>query len=336
LKPLVSVVVPTLNAERYLEECLGALLAQEWPRDRLEILVADGGSDDRTLDIARSLGVDRILANPLKTGEAGKAVGVKAARGDLVCSVDSDNIVVGSDWLARMVAPFEDPEVVGAEVARFQYRRQDRLINRWHAMTGVADPLTLHVGNYCRDSLVTGRWTEFPHAAEPRDGWEKVRLDPSAVPVLGANGFIVRRSAFEILPVGDYHFDLDFVYELVRAGHDVFARVDAEVRHYFCDGVRQYARKQRRRVDDYFAFAASGERTYPWAARSRRGVASFAMSTALVAPLVQEALAGWRRRRDVAWLFHPLAAFITIWVYGTGTIRGRTRPQALDRTGWRQ
>jgi glycosyltransferase involved in cell wall biosynthesis len=115
--PLVSVVLPTLNAARTLEECLDALLVQDWPRERLEILVIDAESTDRTLDIARSRGVDRVLANPLKTGEAGKAVGIRHARGDLVLSVDSDNVVVGNDWLRKMVAPFEDPDVIASEGA---------------------------------------------------------------------------------------------------------------------------------------------------------------------------------------------------------------------------
>lgn len=339
--PRISVVIPTLNAERYLDECLAALFDQDWPRDALEVLLVDAGSTDRTLEIARGHGVDRILDNPLKTGEAGKAVGVKAATGELILSVDSDNVVVGTDWLARMAAPFEDPEVFAAEVARFDYRRRDRLINRWHALTGVADPLTLYVGNYARDSLVTGDWTGFPYSSEPRDGWERVELDAEAVPVLGANGFMVRRSAFDGMPVGDYHFDLDFVYELVLRGHRTVARVDIPIRHYFCDGLPRFVRKTRRRADDYFYFSSSempehSRRTYPWTSRQHAGVLRFVASTLLVVPVLLDAARGARRKPDVAWLFHLPACWITLVVYGLATIRGRLRPRLLDRRGWSQ
>lgn len=337
--PLVSVVVPTLNAERYLDECLTALLEQDWPRDRLEIVVADAGSTDATLDIARRKGVDVIVENPRRTGEAGKAVGIAAARGELICSVDSDNVVVGDDWLRRMTAPFVDPDVIASEVARFHHGRADRLINRWHALSGVADPLTLSTGNYARDSLITGTWTGLPHASAARPGWEKVTLHPACVPVLGANGFVVRREAFDLVPGGrgEYHFDLDFVDALVRAGHRTFARVDAEVHHYFCDGVRQYVRKTRRRADDFFFFRSAGERTYPWLRRRQmRGIARFALSTLTVVPLLVDMVRGARRRPDPAWLFHVPACWITLVVYAVATVRGTFAPRMLDREAWRQ
>jgi glycosyltransferase involved in cell wall biosynthesis len=337
-EPLVSVVLPTLNAERYLPECLDALLAQDWPRERLEILVVDAGSSDRTRAIAGERRVDRILDNPLRTAEAGKAVGLRAARGELVCSVDSDNVVVGSDWLRRMTAPFSDPTVIGAEVARFDYRRGDGCINRWHALSGVADPLTLYTGNFARDSLLRGTWTLLPHDTEQREGWERITLRPGAVPVLGANGFLLRRDvALRAVPVGTYHFDLDYVAELVEAGYPVFARVDASVRHYFCDGPGQYVRKTRRRAEDFFYFRSEGRRSYPWAQRRQLGgVVRFIASSLLVVPLLLDVARGMRRRPDRAWLWHPVACWITLAVYAEATIRGALRPRSHDRSNWRQ
>lgn len=336
--PLVSVVLPTLNAERYLGECLDALLAQDWPRDRLEILLCDAFSTDATRAIAAERGVDRILDNSLRTAEAGKALGIRAARGELICSVDSDNVVVGRDWLRRMTRPLiEDPEVFGSEVARFHYRREDGVINRWHALTGVADPLTLYTGNYARDSLLTGTWTGFAHVCESREGWERVTLTPGQIPVLGANGFVLRRSVTKDLPVRDYHFDLDYVHELVRSGRAVVARVDATVRHYFCDGPHQYARKTRRRADDFFFFQSEGQRTYPWTdARRLRGVADFVLCTVLLLPQLRDTARGMRRRPDPAWLWHLPACWITLVLYAVAVVRGRLAPKALDREGWRQ
>jgi glycosyltransferase involved in cell wall biosynthesis len=335
--PTVTAVLPTLNAQRYLDECLRALREQDYAGE-IEILIVDGGSTDRTVAIAREHGVDRILENPLRSGEAGKAVGVKAARGDLILLLDSDNIVVGSDWLRRMVRPFiEDDEVIGCEPARFEYRRQDHPINRWHALLGAADPLTIYTGNYARDSVLTGRWTDCPHACESRDGWERVRLYPNWVPVLGANGFMIRKVAYETVPVGDYLFDLDYVHQLVLAGHSVVGRADVAVRHYFCDGVRRFKAKTRRRVDDYFFFSSSGQRSYPWTGRRTRAMAEFVVSTVLVVPIVREAMRGYRRYPDVeAWAWHVFACWITLLVYATGVIRGRLRPTMLSREGWGQ
>ena len=67
----LSVVIPTLNSEKTLAECLAAIRAQSLPRDSYEIVIADAGSSDRTLEIAREYGVETVTGNPLKTGEAG-------------------------------------------------------------------------------------------------------------------------------------------------------------------------------------------------------------------------------------------------------------------------
>jgi hypothetical protein len=220
--PTVSVVIATLNAERDLEACLAAVAAQDYPADRVQLVVGDAGSTDRTLEIvARHGGV--VVPNPRRTAEAGKAAALTAATGELVLLLDSDNIVIGTDWLRRMAAPFvADPDVMGCEPARFHYDPDDNVVNRWHALLGAADPLTIYTGNYARDCVLTGTWTDLPHRSVAHDGWERIVLDPRAVPVLGANGFVMRRRAYELVPVGDYLFDLDHVHELVARGHAVF------------------------------------------------------------------------------------------------------------------
>lgn len=334
--PGISVLMPTLNAQKYLDECLGALRAQDYPRELVEIVVADGGSTDATLDIARAHGVEQIVPNPLRTGEAGKAAALRVATKELILHVDSDNVVVGPDWLRRMVAPLADPEVISSEALRWEYRREDHFINRYQALTGVNDPMAIFVGNYDRYSVLTRRWTDYPFRSEPRDGWEKVWLSPEHVPTMGANGYLVRREAYDGLDVGDYLFDIDAVHDLVQQGHTCVARVDVPIRHYFCDSVARFHKKTKRRTDDFFFFSAQGRRSYPWTSRQRAGVVRFVVSTVLVVPLLVQVARGFRRKRDPAWLFHVAACWITLVDYAAGTIKGRLRPRMLDRKDWSQ
>ena len=54
--PLVTLVMPSYNEEAHIEVCLRSLLGQDYPADRMEVLVADGGSADRTREIVAKLG----------------------------------------------------------------------------------------------------------------------------------------------------------------------------------------------------------------------------------------------------------------------------------------
>jgi succinoglycan biosynthesis protein ExoA len=68
--PFMSIVLPALDEERYIERCIRSLLDDPYPRDRLELFVVDGGSTDRTVEIAERLRREfpfiRVLRNPAR------------------------------------------------------------------------------------------------------------------------------------------------------------------------------------------------------------------------------------------------------------------------------
>ena len=332
--PTISCVIPTLNAARTLERCLASIRAQEYD-GAIEIVLADAGSTDATLEIARRYDVDQVVANPGQTGETGKAEGIQAATGEILAFVDSDNVLVGSDWMARMTAPFADPAVVSTEALRWEYSREYGLIDRYCALTGVNDPASIFIGNYGRYSFLTNRWTGFDVDQEPVDGYVRVRVDPELLPTMGANGYLVRADVFRSVVTGDHLFDIDAVGELARHGHDVVARVDVAIGHLFAPSFGVFARKTKRRARDYLYYTARGERTYPWG-RYRRGLALFALATVTTVPVVAQAAAGYARKPDRAWWFHPVACWTTLGIYGWETVRARFKAERLSRRGWQQ
>lgn len=105
----VSVVVPARNEEPRIGGCLGALLAQDYPREAYEVIMVDDGSTDRTVGVAEGFGVT-VLRQPHRGGAAARNLGVAHARGELVAFTDAD-CVAERHWLHELVAAFEDPEV---------------------------------------------------------------------------------------------------------------------------------------------------------------------------------------------------------------------------------
>jgi GT2 family glycosyltransferase len=109
--PEVSVVVPVFNGEKTIAACVRSLLALEYPRERLEILVVDNQSTDATRDRLREFGTAiQVLAEPTRGASAARNCGVRAARGRIVAFTDAD-CRVDRAWLSHLVAPLADPAV---------------------------------------------------------------------------------------------------------------------------------------------------------------------------------------------------------------------------------
>lgn len=111
-QPLVSVVVPVRNEEQHIEACLERLLAQDYPRERLEILVVDGRSSDRTRAIVKTVAAHhpdasvRLLDNPERTVPHAMNTGIRAARGAVIVRMDGHSIPT-PDYVALSIAALE-------------------------------------------------------------------------------------------------------------------------------------------------------------------------------------------------------------------------------------
>lgn len=329
--PSVSVLIPTLNSARTLADCLEAVSRQDYPRELIEIIVADGGSSDATVAIAESFGA-RVVENPRKTGESGKAVALQNASRDVVAFIDSDNILVGNDWMIRMVAPFSECNVAGTEPLSFFANPGDSIIDRYCALAGVNDPLCLFTGNYDRESAITGRWTNLNLETEERGDYFTFSLVQD-LPTIGANGTTYRRSCLDWFS-GNYFMDIDVPMLLARHHPEArFAKVRTSIRHLYCRDSAQFRLKQTRRVRDFFESGKSnsGERVYPWRRYARRGIIKFIVLTVAVFPLVGQALRAYYVTHDRAALFHPVACWMTLWVYGANFIFARGKGLSRDR-----
>lgn len=328
--PSISVLIPTLNAARVLGACLRSLTKQDYPQDKLEIIVADGGSTDKTLEIAQKYKA-RIYKNPLKTGEAGKAVALKRAKNKLVALIDSDNILASKNWLKRMAEPFSDPEIIGSEPWEFTYRKQDSLVNRYCALIGANDPYCYFIGNYDKKSVLSGRWTGLKMKEEDREKYLKVEIKGEILPTIGANGVLWRKEVLKkTVGRSQYLFDTDVPYRLAPF---YLAKVKVGIIHLYCREVKDFYRKQKRRAKDFFYLEGKKERKGTFQ-RQRERQLYFIISTLLVFPLIFQVIKGYLKKPDRAWFFHPLACLMTLWLYSSETILAWFTQTEMNREGW--
>ena len=333
----ISIILPTLNAARTLERCLAAIRGQDYPHERVEIVMADAGSTDGTLAIAERYEVERIVSNPLKTGEAGKAVAIEASSGEILALIDSDNILDDPAYLSKAAALFRDSSIDAVEPLYWTFDPGDSLVNRYCALLGMNDPVSWFLGNYNRYSHLSGTFTGVPlrSVTETPEAFI-VEVDPVHVPSFGANGFLVRRRALDGLAWKPYYFDIDVFQQMAAAGRNRIAVMKTGIRHLYCDTVATFRRKQARRIRDYFHHARGKRRTYGYAAIPKRRYALFVLKTVTVVPLLWQSLRGYLRKPDTAWWFHPAACWITLWEYGWGMIRSLWGAAEYDRREWKQ
>ncbi|MBT9166359.1 MAG: Peptidoglycan-N-acetylglucosamine deacetylase [Chloroflexi bacterium] len=118
-RPELSVVIPALNEEKLLPECLKSLECQDY-RGQYEVIMVDNGSTDATASIARNFGIKVISCPEIKSVFYARQVGADAARGDIVVQADADT-VYPKGWLNRIASQFASHPEVAAIAGRFFY-----------------------------------------------------------------------------------------------------------------------------------------------------------------------------------------------------------------------
>lgn len=118
-KPLVSVVLPVHNGQKYLHAAIGSVLAQTFKN--FELIVINDGSTDSTAEIIKSFDDPRIvyICNEQNLGLiASLNLGIARAKGELIARMDSDDVAISSrlEIQVEYLDQFSDCDVVGSAV----------------------------------------------------------------------------------------------------------------------------------------------------------------------------------------------------------------------------
>ena len=182
--PLVSLIVPAYDEEEVIAAKVENALRLDWPRELLQIIVADDGSTDATPERAREAGADLVLELPPGGKVAALNEAVADADGEFLAFSDA-NSEWAPDALGRLLAPFAD-ERVGYVCGQVRFR----------------DPEG--------DNLEGAYW---------RYEMSIRTMESELAGITAGNGAIyaVRRSAYEALPPSGSH-DLSFPFRLAKRG----------------------------------------------------------------------------------------------------------------------
>ncbi len=111
-EPLVSIIIPVRNEAGLLKNCLESISNLDYPKDRIEVIIADGMSTDDTVNTAKQLGA-RVVLNEKKTVSPGRNIAFKLAKGEIIAFTDAD-CIVDKGWIINSLKYFKDDKVACA------------------------------------------------------------------------------------------------------------------------------------------------------------------------------------------------------------------------------
>jgi len=106
-KMFVSIIIPTLNEEQFIGECLESIKNQTYKN--YEVIIVDSGSKDKTLEIAKKYKA-KIVFEPRLGFAIAKNTGARKSKGDILVFTDADSLYE-KEWIEKIVKRFDDKKV---------------------------------------------------------------------------------------------------------------------------------------------------------------------------------------------------------------------------------
>lgn len=295
--PTLSIIIPTYNEEKHIKYCLDSIFAQDYPKDKIEVLLVDGMSSDNTVRIAKSYSV-RVIFNKNKlTGNARK-LGAKEAKNDILVYIDADYQLPRKNWLRLMIQPLLDDVNIAGTLTLILPKKNYPAISRFFALEE-ADPfvtLTYATGRSTNNMIITQK-NFFP---------------------TGAN--VLRKEL--VLKIGNFKpylyrlEDVDLAFRLLRHGYKLMLVKDAGMYHLYVDSFSSFLKKTYRRILTFVRFDSANcdFQFMPKEHSVLKFLKEMFLNALLVGALVRVGK-GIRKHPDTAWLYYPLIYFSELMMY---------------------
>lgn len=320
--------MPTLNSGAVLKRCLKSVREQEYDQNKIEIVVADGGSTDGTVELVKQYG-GKVITENTGSPPAAKAIALRKIKNELVLLMADDNILPNRQWLKKMVSVFDkEPDITGCYPWRYSYRKEDKILNRYFSLFGVNDPVAYFLKRADRQSYLPAGKAGLPSKytlagkAQDKGDYFLVEFNTENLSTVGDNGFLIKRELLMKAQVDEKHFfHIDVNWDLVNLGYNKFAVVKNDIIHASGERFWRFFKKRKRYMENLYLKDLSRRRYFVYKKeRDRKKIIAYSLyALTLVLPTI-DALRGFLKIPDPAWFLHPLICFGIFWIYFTSVI----------------
>lgn len=207
--PLISIIIPVKNEAELLKNCLESILIIDYPKEKIEVIVADGLSTDETSSVAKQYGA-KVVVNEKQTVSPGRNIAFSISQGELIAFTDADCVVDGK-WLKNAVKYFKDEQV---------------------ACVGGPNLTPLDEGSFGKTvGFVFGQWLFAAgsiHARNPKEV-----KDVKSIP--GCNAVYRKEALAKVMPIDESLLtcdDTELNRRLLDRGYKLLYTPDVFVWHY--------------------------------------------------------------------------------------------------------
>ena len=298
--PLISVIIPTYNAEKDLAECLNNLQQQDYPNDKIEIFVVDGGSTDKTLDIAETYKC-KILQNSRKKAPFAKAIGLMQAKGELIYLHEVDVRFSSQDWLKKMVKPLQENRGIFGVECDWGIGPDFNSFNTYCTLLKIADPL---------GRMLSKR---NPKKVEFYDGYQIEEYAKGDNPIMYS--FLWRRDIIDQVGGWEEEFaEGNFFSKIISFGHTRFGHTnEVTALHYYVNSLLDFTKKRKKIATQYLSRPKNNTGWVEKTSKLKIFLCVFYLAS-IAGPFI-EALTNYAKTRRIEWFWHPVASFVTVTIY---------------------
>jgi len=212
--PKITVVIPVKNESRHIENTILKILEQDYPPEKIEIIVACGESEDNSAEIVASIaGKDsrvKLFSNNVGLASGGRNIGVRNATGDIITFIDGHTYIDSNQLLMNTARLMDEKEV--SVLSRPQF-------------------LDTPDNNFIQKAISLARKSALGHGLDSTIFTDKeMYVDPTS------SGASYKREIFEEIGLYDERFDacedVDFNFRLAKAGYKSFTSMKLAVFYY--------------------------------------------------------------------------------------------------------
>lgn len=328
--PSVSILTITYNPNILVfENVLRSIKNQNYPKDKIEHIVVDGGSSAEVLELMNKYNCKVLIMKKLKDqSEARRSYALKKAKNKIVFCLESDNILPNKNTLSDLIKPFmEDNKIISTYTHHYGYDKKMSLLDRYCALFGVSDPLVFYLGKADREWWVSKSYTKGKLIKTKKE-FDVIEFNLNNLPTVGDNGFLTRREILlkaKISPKNYLHIDI--YVDLLKKGYKRFGVVKStQINHVIGNKLTDLVKRRVLYLKRFSLSEYVSVRRYSVfdinSLEDRVNLAKYIFFTVtLIEPLIQS-VRGFLRIKDIAWFMHPLACWLFLIYY--------TRFTALD------